>query len=516
MYVVRLRGFARVATPAALLCGALVVSSTASAQCERQHVQADMPMADDKFGRTVAVSSGFAAAGLPTDATNGAWSGSVLVYRRNTISGHWDQVQEIIPTDNSTGDVLGEFVAMDGTMLVASARGDDDLGVNAGAAYVFRFNAATNQWVQEAKLHASDGSAGDYFGGSIACDGDVIVVGASRYNSPAREAVYVFRRGSDGLWNEESILDRPADMDRFGLVVGLHQDVVAVTGYVVVGYGTTTFRVYVSRHQPLSLGWSLETILPGTYELSAFGAALAVGDDRVVVGEYVPHSTAGWGAGAQVFGRVGGLWTHEAELKPATATENLWLAPWLAISGNRIAIGDAFDDSTPGQLGTMQVFERAPNGQWTRMSFLAASDGAVADNDFGYSVALDGDRLVVGGPSVEFSQPTGHGPGTVYFFDLDQPDCNLNSLCDDLDISDGTSNDINNNGIPDECEIQGDVNGDGHVDVTDLLLVIISWGLCQPAPAKCPADIAPLFIGDNVVDVNDLLAVVTNWGNSLP
>jgi hypothetical protein len=53
----------------------------------------------------------------------------------------------------------------------------------------------------------------------------------------------------------------------------------------------------------------------------------------------------------------------------------------------------------------------------------------------------------------------------------------------------------------------GDVNGDGIVNVTDLLAVVSSWGVCPPLPATCPADLDH----DVVVSVNDLLTVITNW-----
>jgi hypothetical protein len=51
---------------------------------------------------------------------------------------------------------------------------------------------------------------------------------------------------------------------------------------------------------------------------------------------------------------------------------------------------------------------------------------------------------------------------------------------------------------------QGDVNGDGIVNVNDLLAVINAWGPCP----CCAADVNE----DGVVNVNDLLLVINTWG----
>jgi len=51
--------------------------------------------------------------------------------------------------------------------------------------------------------------------------------------------------------------------------------------------------------------------------------------------------------------------------------------------------------------------------------------------------------------------------------------------------------------------VPGDVNGDGFVNVTDLLAIMDVWGPCS----GCDADLN----GDGVVDVTDLLEVVGNW-----
>jgi hypothetical protein len=57
--------------------------------------------------------------------------------------------------------------------------------------------------------------------------------------------------------------------------------------------------------------------------------------------------------------------------------------------------------------------------------------------------------------------------------------------------------------------IPGDLNGDGVVDVLDLLILLDSWGACKDcSPGACPAD----FNNDCNVDVLGLLFLLDNWG----
>lgn len=58
-----------------------------------------------------------------------------------------------------------------------------------------------------------------------------------------------------------------------------------------------------------------------------------------------------------------------------------------------------------------------------------------------------------------------------------------------------------------------DINGDGVVNVADLLAVITAWGACPTPPTACPADISPVPAGDGQVNVADLLLVITSWGS---
>jgi len=67
----------------------------------------------------------------------------------------------------------------------------------------------------------------------------------------------------------------------------------------------------------------------------------------------------------------------------------------------------------------------------------------------------------------------------------------------------GPWTDDGDNTIADECPECPDINGDGTVDVSDLLIVIGYWGA-----TGSPADLN----SDGIVDVADLLIVIGNWG----
>jgi len=119
-------------------------------------------------------------------------------------------------------------------------------------------------------------------------------------------------------------------------------------------------------------------------------------------------------------------------------------------------------------------------------------------------------------------EPDCNGNGTPDQCDLDQgdsedvdangvpdecdPDCNENGIPDALDIDSGDSDDGDGNGVPDECEC-ADVTGDESVGIADLLQVLEHWHDC-PADS-CQSDLD----GDGDVGLVDLLMVVSAWGD---
>ena len=141
---------------------------------------------NDRFGRSVAISGDTALIGAYLDGDNGLEAGAAYVFDVTT----GQQVAKLLASDGTASDNFGNSVAISGHTAVIGAPRDDDLGSNSGAAYVF--DLTTGQ--QIAKLLAEDGEGGDYFGKSVAISGDTVLIGARGDSDSAVKAgaAYVF------------------------------------------------------------------------------------------------------------------------------------------------------------------------------------------------------------------------------------------------------------------------------------------------------------------------------------
>jgi hypothetical protein len=185
-----------------------------------------------------------------------------------------------------------------------------------------------------------------------------------------------------------------------------------------------------------------------TGENDAFGYSVAISGDTVVVGAFLERSSAtgvggdqdddsaiGTGA-AYVFVRdEDQAWTQQAYLKASNAELGDQFGWSVAISGDTIAVGANAesssargvdgdqDNNTAPASGAVYVFVRE-GSNWTQEAYIKASNTDPLDR-FGHSVAISGDRLVVGAPFED-------GPFTRPDIS-DDPDLNQRNLAPDYD-----------------------------------------------------------------------------------
>ena len=150
--------------------------------------------AGDLFGWSVSLADDAALIGA-RDADNNL--GAAYVFRYDGRD--WKHEAKLTASDpvGPSGPLFGVSVAIsaDATAAVIGALFDGAMGFEAGAAHVFRrdppVELASGRWREVAKLTASNGGAGDFFGRSVATSGTIALIGAPRWSEvPGRSYVF--------------------------------------------------------------------------------------------------------------------------------------------------------------------------------------------------------------------------------------------------------------------------------------------------------------------------------------
>lgn len=173
-------------------------------------------------------------------------------------------------------------------------------------------------------------------------------------------------------------------------------------GKIVLAFEDTN-AIYPVEIDPLYAQISEEKGPSDAQSYAEFGVSMAFDGTRVVVGapnhgRSAAGTTDGFGA-AYVFEKVGSAWQQVAKLTPGTGADlrSSRFGESVAIDGSLIAVGaPAWNIST----GKVFVFRRETAGQWVLDIALGSP---VASARFGVSVALNGNRLVVGRPGFMLS-----------------------------------------------------------------------------------------------------------------
>src|SRR5688572_18989086 len=148
------------------------------------------------LGASVAIDGDRVLVGDSHDSEQGLGAGAVHVLERDG-SGAWIASAKLLADDGEEGYYLGIGVAFAGHQALLGASGDDDLGHDTGAVYIFETDAA-GHWNQVGKLEGE--RAGQGFGSALAVSGDRALIGAPWEDGEPGTA-YVFERDASGVWS---------------------------------------------------------------------------------------------------------------------------------------------------------------------------------------------------------------------------------------------------------------------------------------------------------------------------
>lgn len=359
---------------------------------------------DNRLGSSVALDGDVAVLGAPDPILTAPGPGSAYVFARSGAL--WTQQQKIQAADGVNGQRLGSAVAISGSTLLAGAPYQrSEAGEEAGSAYVYVLDASV--WGFQQKLTAGDGASRDVFGHSVAASGSSVLVG-SPYDDTASGidagSAYVFIRNGS-VWQIQGRLTSATAVanDYFGTSVAMDGD------YAVVGAPQIDPEQEAESlrgpgkafaFQRTGTVWSAsQSMTPSEAQANDdfFGWSVAVSGSTAAVGapRHDPSARANAGA-AYVFVESGGVWTQQTKLLPSDSTAADQFGISVGLSGETALVGAPLDNSPAADAGSAYVFVRAA-AVWTQQQKLTAT-GAASLDDFGRSVSISGDTVLVGAP----------------------------------------------------------------------------------------------------------------------
>jgi hypothetical protein len=344
--------------------------------------------AEDHFGWSVAISGSLAVVGSieddhrrPNGATDEA-AGSAYIFDLAT----GQQLHKLLSSDPDDTDRFGNSVAIQNKKVIVGAFFGNGNSNSSGAAYLF--DAATGS--QLLKLKATDGQTFDQFGTSVAINGNLALVGAPNDDdgAPNAGAAYLF----DVLTGQQLMkltASDPAESDHFGGSVAFNDNIALIGSPLHDSIGTNSGTAYVLD---ISTGVELLRLSPSDpAEFAAFGHSVAVSGNVAIVGAYIKDEAGDHSGAAYLFDVTTGQQLHKLIPSDAAAEDHFGFA----VSIDRgLALVSAHRDIHNANLGVGSAYLFDVN---TGQEILRLKGADTVDRDrFGQSVALGSGFAIVG------------------------------------------------------------------------------------------------------------------------
>lgn len=400
-------------------------------QIHTRRVDARNPQA---LGSELVLLDGRAIAGAEMDSRLLDSSGSIDVLRRGALG--WSTSSRVYPASPSIAELMGDR-ALDATddLIVAGAPyfGLLNLQPPLGRVHVFRRQGA--RWESEGVLIAPDWMSLGFraFGHSVAAySGTEVLVGG--VNSDPQYlgdgALYVFRRSVTGDWSVTQKVE-PAGVYS-GVRLGLGRNIacsgnqaVSIAGHL---WGQSECRIAFLERDGQGV-WAISDSLSFAVNgIDSVISTVALAGDIAAVGDSSAQCTGGSirRGRVHVFRRFAGGWSHIQTLfarDPFVSTNNTNACAasdrfgWsVALDGQRLAVGAGNAIVNQEFEGAAEVFEF--NGTVFERSHFLRLDEPNGDHQFGCAIDIDGDTVAVGMRTYSNGQAGILWPGGVAFFDL--------------------------------------------------------------------------------------------------
>lgn len=371
-----------------------------------------------ELGYSMAGYGNFLVAGAVKDVINSTEDiGSIHLYKRD--GDDWKRTAMKIDPDIKFNGFFGGSVGISSThIIVGAAYADDGANTREGKTYIIPYDADGSIGTATT-LQPGDGAKDDYFGSSVAIDGDFAVIGARAKDFgivpnqiQGAGKVYIYQRNGD-TWIQAATLLAPdrAHSDQFGSSVVIAGDYLAVgSPQKRIDPYNQAGKVYV--YQRSGSNWNLIKEITDDMPLNQefFGSALCLKDNWLFIGG--PSTSNGVGF-VSAYTINGNNVTFHSKIEGSEPQLNNYFGNSIACLNNVLLIGapgaDVYASRKQGKAYAFQLV----NNQWTERAILTSSQ--TEDHiRFGHSVALASEFGIAGAPYADFDLQINHG--RIFFF----------------------------------------------------------------------------------------------------
>ncbi len=419
----RVISMSRLGTVAAIVAACLILgipglalSSTSESTLtwlQGQKIAAGDQTAGDFFGNAIAVSGNTLIVGAHSATVDGTAQGAAYVFTK--MKGVWRETQKLVASHGKSFGFFGWAVAIEGKMVFVSATNATVNGNPQGAVYVFTLK--NGHWNEAQELVAANGTTGEQFGWSLAVSGNTLLVGAHNEvvnGNGGQGAVYVFTE-SNGSWSQTGKLSAGdgGAYDRFGSALALEGNtaLIGAEGATING-SSGQGAVYVFNKISGTWAQSQKLVANDGTANGNFGRSIAVLGDEALIGAPNAGVNGNRGLGKVYLfketttGPFSGQWAQANELLASKGQSGSHFGYAVAFENPTTALVGAWNETVNGNFGQGIAYVFSSNNSvWSETRKLIPSDGQQFDN-FGDVIVPTGDGVAIGA----------QGAGTVYFY----------------------------------------------------------------------------------------------------
>lgn len=309
-------------------------------------------------------------------------------------SWEWQERAKLQAPSPNRKDLFG-WVALEGDTAAVGASQYFGTGTERG--YVCVFERTGDSWQERATLTAGDSELKDRFGNALSLSGDTILIGAPGDDGESGSAYVFVRSGSTWVQQAKLRANDPSPEDYFGMSVSLDGDTAVIGSFAEDDGGSDSGAVYVFDRSGTTWNQSAKIKALDAQEGDWFGLSVSHAGDRALIGAPCDHDLGIASGAAYLFERSGTTWTQRAQLHPSDLQITVQFGYSVSLNGNEALIGGpGYSEYSPGDKGCAYIFKDS-GSVWTQQARLLPGDGDYGDR-FGHAVSLRKGTAVIGAP----------------------------------------------------------------------------------------------------------------------